>query len=350
MAAVILTNTITDCRKEGLPYMYQIAFLLLSVYFLIEGIVSFGFSQMIRMKVRSEDYLFSLLEKAGVYHRSDFKKLQKEDVWIRSRDGLKLHAVMIEPNPSSKRWMIIVHGYTASHFISTQYIQMFQESGFNLLLVDQRRHGMSEGVYTTFGYKEKYDIEAWVEYVNQRAGENCIIGLHGQSFGGGTVLEYSAMAASNIRFIIADCPYSDLTELMKYQLRRVRLYPVSCFYYLVSRRVMKKAGFRFEQVSPTKAVQISDIPTLFIHGTEDRFVPTKMSEDLYRVKKGFKRLLLIEGAVHANAYMVNPQLYRSQVLEFIDEVLEHEHIPLYPASTIPASSASVEQQLRTQWG
>lgn len=75
-----------------------------------------------------------------------------------------------------------------------------------------------------------------------------------------------------------------------------------------------------------------------------------MSEDLYRVKKGFKRLLLIEGAVHANAYMVNPQLYRSQVLEFIDEVLEHEHIPLYPASTIPASSASVEQQLRTQWG
>lgn len=325
--------------------MYQVAFFILSLILLIEGVVSFAFKQMIRMKVRSEDYLFSLLEKSGVYHRSEFKKLPKEDVWIKSRDGLKLHGVMIEKNPSSKRWMIIVHGYTASHFISTQYIQMFQDSGFNLLLVDQRRHGMSEGVYTTFGYKEKYDIDEWVQFITERAGKDCIIGLHGQSFGGGTVLEYGAIAASNVKFIIADCPYSDLTELMRYQIRRVRLYPVSCFYYLVNRRVLKKAGFRLEQVSPMKAVQLSDLPTLFIHGTEDRFVPTKMSVDLFKAKKGLKRLILIEGAVHANAYMINPELYRTETLRFIDEVLETEAIPIYSS---PAPRLSPVEQLQTQ--
>ncbi|WP_211748361.1 alpha/beta hydrolase [Paenibacillus sp. Marseille-Q4541] len=305
--------------------MYQFAFVfLLSFFLLMEGLITFAFRQMIRMKVRSEDYLFTMLEKAGVYHRSAYYELSKEAVWIRSQDGLKLHGVTIEPHPSSHRWVIIVHGYTASHSISTQYIQMFSELGFNLLLIDQRRHGKSEGNYTTFGFKEKYDVEAWIEFINKRAGQDCIIGLHGQSLGGGTVLEYLSIAKPCVKFVIADCPYSDLTELMKYQIRRVKLQAISWFYPLVKRRVLKRAGFRIEQVSPLRAVEESELPVMFIHGTEDRFVPTHMSEDLFSRKIGFKRLLLVEGAVHANAYMANPTLYRTEVIQFVEEIMHLE--------------------------
>ena len=304
--------------------MYQIAFILLSFLLLVEGLLAFTFRQMIRMKVRSEDYLFSLLEKAGVYHRAAYAELSKEDVWIKSQDGLKLHGVIVEPNPSSHRWIIIVHGYTASHSISTQYITMFSELRFNLLLIDQRRHGKSEGIYTTFGYKEKYDVEAWVEFLYERIGQDCLIGLHGQSLGGGTVLEYLSIAKSCVKFVIADCPYSDLTELMKYHIKRVKLQAFPWFYSIMNRRVLKRAGFRIEQVSPLRAVEESELPVMFIHGIKDRFVPTYMSEDLFSHKIGFKRLLLVEDAEHANAYMVNPTLYRTEVMHFVNEIMYRE--------------------------
>lgn len=304
--------------------MYQIAFILLSFLLLVEGLLTFAFRKMIRMKVRSEDYLFSILEKAGVYHRSAYDQLAKEDVWIKSQDGLKLHGVIVEPNPSSQQWVIIVHGYTASHSISTQYITMFSDLGFNLLLVDQRRHGKSEGIYTTFGYKEKYDVAAWVEFLNHRVGQNCFIGLHGQSLGGGTVLEYLSIAEPCVKFVIADCPYSDLTELMKYQIKRVKLQAFPWFYSIMHRRVLKRAGFRIEQVSPLRAVEESELPVMFIHGIEDRFVPTYMSEDLFSHKIGFKRLLLVEKAEHANAYMTNPGLYRTEVMQFVHDILYQE--------------------------
>ncbi|MNC63116.1 hypothetical protein D3C75_1132110 [compost metagenome] len=46
-----------------------------------------------------------------------------------------------------------------------------------------------------------------------------------------------------------------------------------------------------------------------------------MSESLYEHKRGPKRLLLIEEAVHANAYAVNPQRYTEEVHALIQETL-----------------------------
>ncbi|MNP54360.1 Alpha/beta hydrolase family protein [compost metagenome] len=60
---------------------------------------------------------------------------------------------------------------------------------------------------------------------------------------------------------------------------------------------------------------------LFIHGTEDNYVPTYMSKELYQHKPEPKRLVLVEGAVHANAYGVNPKRYTEEVHNFISDVL-----------------------------
>lgn len=66
--------------------------------------------------------------------------------------------------------MIIVHGYTVSLHASTQYIDMFRDAGFNILLIDQRRHGGSQGKYTTYGYYEKYDVQTWVNWILEHYG------------------------------------------------------------------------------------------------------------------------------------------------------------------------------------
>ena len=63
----------------------------------------------------------------------------------------------------------------------------------------------------------------------------------------------------------------------------------------------QKVGFTLQDVSPINAIKDQEIPIMFIHGSEDTFVPTYMSEDLYKAKKGKKKLLIVGGAGHGNS-------------------------------------------------
>ncbi|AZK44856.1 alpha/beta hydrolase [Paenibacillus lentus] len=302
--------------------VYTILIIIILVVVLAASLLTrFAVRQITQMKLQTYENIFAYLEKTGIYSRDRFEMLAKKEVKVISRDGLALSGYVLENFPDSKQWVIIVHGYTVSLHVSAQYVDMFQEEGFNVLLIDQRRHGNSEGEYTTYGYHEKHDVQTWVTWLLDHYGRDLIIGLHGQSFGGGTVLEYLSIAHPNVKFVIADCPYSDLTELMTYQLRVLNKIPAFPFLPLIDRRLERKAGFRLKQVSPLKTVEQSTIPVMFVHGTQDDYVPTHMSKDLYEHKPEPKKLLLIEGAQHADAYSVDPKRYSEEVHSFIREAL-----------------------------
>jgi uncharacterized protein len=263
---------------------------------------------------------FYSLEKGGLYTKEEFKKLPKEEVEIKSNENLSLKGTFIEKNKDIKRVIIIVHGYTSNYVWSLQFIEMFFKEGFNVLLVDQRSHGRSEGKYATYGYYEKYDLDLWVNWVRQRVGEDAVIGLHGQSMGGGTVLQYPTIN-KYVKFIIADCPYSDVTQLMKHQFNEIKHMPFLPFKYFLDMRLRVVAKFSMKNVSPINSIKDTQIPIFFIHGAKDNFVPTYMSKDMYEAKKGHKKLLIIEGAVHANAYGTNKKLYEREIHKFLQEVL-----------------------------
>lgn len=294
---------------------------VLLILIILNGMTQYAFRQITQMKLQTDDNIFSNLEKAGVFSREQFNNLAKKEVRITSIDGLRLSGYVLESHPESSRWAIIVHGYTVSLHVSTQYIDMFERKGFNVLLIDQRRHGNSQGKYTTYGFMEKYDVECWVNWIIEHYGENSVIGLHGQSVGGGTVIEYLSIAHPNVKFVVAECPYSDLTELLRHQIKVLNNLPVYPLLPLVNIQMQKRAGFRMQQVSPLRAVRYSSMPLLLIHGTQDNFVPTHMSQSLYEHKKGPKRLLLIEGAGHANAYAVDPQRYADEVHALVQDTL-----------------------------
>ncbi|QCT01336.1 peptidase S15 [Paenibacillus algicola] len=301
--------------------MYIAITIVILMVMLTAAITQFGYVQITQMRVKNDLRLFTILEGLGLYSRDRYEALAKTEVTLQSIDGFKLSGAAIAPHPRSKRWMIIVHGYTGSRAFSTQFLDMFTEEGFNVLLIDQRRHGQSEGRFTTYGYQEKYDVQAWVNWLLEHYGEELEIGLHGQSLGGGTVLEYLSLdVPPQVKLVISDCAYSDLSELMKHQITKLNRLPVH-FLKWVNNRIRKKAGFSFEQVSPIRSVQQSPLPVLFIHGSRDNYVPTHMSMDMYEAKQGPKRLLLIEGANHAAAYHVHPQQYREEVRSFIREYL-----------------------------
>ena len=81
----------------------------------------------------------------------------------------------------------------------------------------------------------------------------------------------------------------------------------------------KRIGYSFKEASTIEQVKKSKTPTLFIHGDQDDFVPTYMVYDLYNACAADKDLLIVEGAKHAQSYLVNQELCEKTIIEFMSQ-------------------------------
>jgi dipeptidyl aminopeptidase/acylaminoacyl peptidase len=145
--------------------LYALIVLLIVALAVVYSVSIHAFKSMTLGRRRTMEESFESLEKDRLYTRDEYEKLPKEEVEVESKDGLALKGTFIEKFKGSKRVIIIVHGYKASYIWSLQFVNMFFSKGFNVLLVDQRSHGRSEGTYATYGHYEKYDLDLWVDWV-----------------------------------------------------------------------------------------------------------------------------------------------------------------------------------------
>lgn len=269
-------------------------------------------------KKRSNDEIFKLMEYTKIYDRAHYHNQKFEKITVKSEEGFKLVAHYLSCDEGSHSVIIILHGYSVDHRRSCQYIDFFREKGFNILLVDQRSHGESEGQYTTYGSYEVKDLNLWVNLMFEKLGENCVIGVHGHSMGASTALLYSVEGEGMVSFIIAEAGYSDAGELLKSKLHKHKI-PIFPFYQLTCQRVKAKCGFRIKDVCPINIVQNSNIPILFIHGDMDELVPCRMGIDMYKAKKDPKDIYIVKEGMHNTCYSRDKKIYEEVVSKFIKE-------------------------------
>ncbi|MDS0524380.1 alpha/beta hydrolase [Clostridium sp. SHJSY1] len=258
------------------------------------------------------------IEGWGLWDKEYFENLEMEDVSIVSKDGLKLTGHLIERFKDNNRYIILVHGYSANYYLHTPFIPMFLKEKFNILLVEERAHGNSEGKYATYGYNEKDDLNLWIDFIENKKGEKLFLGLHGQSMGAATVLMCGARN-DKVNFIIEDCGYSSAKEIIRYEFSKVKYVPFTLVYWLLNLKVNKRCGFKFEDVSPINEITDCDTPILFIHGDEDKKVPASMAIDMYKKRaKEDDMLLIIPNAVHLTSYKEKKEEYESIIHQFVN--------------------------------
>ncbi len=235
-----------------------------------------------------------------------------------SDDGLKLAAKYYQTAPGAPV-QIMFHGYKGNPLRDfSGGLPLALKTGCNVLLVDQRAHGLSEGQSLSFGVKERHDCLTWVRYATERFG-NVPIVLVGLSMGAATVLMASDLPLpANVVGIVADCGYSSPRAIIRKVMADIH-YP-GFLYPLVRLGGLLFAGFDLESSSPVQSLANTDIPVLLLHGEDDRFVPCDMSRENYAACRSEKLLVTVPGAGHGLAYMVGPEIYRDAVQTFVRKV------------------------------
>ncbi|EOU1116426.1 alpha/beta hydrolase [Clostridium perfringens] len=298
--------------------------ILVIVFFLATGL--YIFKSTVTRELHDIEKSYSRYVENNLFDEALYNSASKEDITLKSFDGLNLTSTLIMNENPTNKFIVLVHGVSICYVGSLKYFDIFYRNGFNVLIVNQRRHGKSEGKYSTYGFYEKYDVNMWIEYLKSRFGNDIILGLHGESMGAGTVVETIPLNDS-IKFVIEDCGYSNFHELIGFQIthayknRLVRkiLRPSLIFANFFMKT---KAKFSMKKIVPIDIVSSTSLPMMFIHGKEDYFVPWYMALDLYKAKtKGYKELYLVEGAKHAEALEVNKILYEKKIMTFIEKAL-----------------------------
>lgn len=296
--------------------------LLLFIVLLFLG-VGITFSNKV-MYIRKKSDEEILAREAGSYYNMDeFHAMKKEELSIPSPFGYSLNSLFI-PN-KSKKFMIFCHGVTVNKINSIKYSNLFHKRGFNILLYDHRRHGKTDGRTTSYGYYEKQDLKAVVDYVKERFHPETI-GIHGESMGAATLLQYAGSVEDGADFYIADCSFSDFYEQLAYRLRVEYHLPKWPILPIATLFLKWRDGYSLKDVSPITSIQNVTHPILFIHSKEDDYILPSMSVALFNKKIGPKQLFLAEKGTHALSYGKNKEDYEKTLDLFLHDYVFQEQV------------------------
>lgn len=270
------------------------------------------------------------LEKSGVQKKRqlDFRpewvdESDAKEVTIESFDGLKLYAKIIE-NTNTDKFVLLCHCYRSSASFAGSSAVCFFEKGYSCLIPSFRGHDKSDGDYIGMGWPDRMDARDWILYLNKHYNSPKIV-LYGVSMGAATVMNtVGEDLPENVFCAIEDCGYSSIKLQFEHVLGKM-LHLCTAPILRISRSTIKKhTGIDiFTEGDSLEQLKKATVPMLFIHGTEDKFVPFNMLQMNYDAHPGIKQKIIVKDAVHASCQFDGGKQYWDAVFDFIDKCAEN---------------------------
>ena len=294
---------------------------VMALYLLI-GVVCFKITLSRKSSVKRA--INKTMQKTLENYKIDFcwwDKFTFETLSLISKDGLKLVGHFL--GNSTDKLAIIVHGYGADYREMQLYTKYFVEKNYNILAVENRAHGNSEGKMIGMGWLDRLDLIQWINLMLEK-NPNYQIVLMGLSMGASTVCMASGEKLSkNVKAIISDCAYVNAFEEFRYVFNHRTHLPA--FPLLNIFNMYTKSVYKFDMKKADASVQVkkSKTPILFIHGDKDSFVPTENVHKLYAAApEGLKQIYIAKDAEHAMSYPSNEIEYERQLNLFLKNYIK----------------------------
>lgn len=232
-------------------------------------------------------------------------------VEIISYDGLILKGRYFETKKNAPI-ELMMHGYRGNSETDLSVgVLRAQELGHNVLLVDHRASGYSEGHVITFGAKESKDCLSWVNFIIKKFGKDVKIFMTGISMGAATVMIAAGneKLPKNVVGVVADCGYTSGEEIIKKIVKQMHL-PVRLFYPFIYMSAKLFGRFDINDANPINALKNCKVPIVFFHTETDAFVPAYMSKQNYEsCTSQNKYLYIAKTGDHGMCYMMDKEGY-----------------------------------------
>ena len=242
--------------------------------------------------------------------------LDYQEVGFRSTDGIPLKAWWIGKGGSS-RAALLVHGFGGDksdpHIVETA--RVYHRAGFNVLMLDLRANGESEGERVTLGYREVRDVRAALSWLEGRGFDPPSVVLHGWSMGGATVVR--AAPGTGVAAVVEEAGYADLPPLLREQLPEASGLPA--FFnpgmFLMGKVFLDIDPWAVRPKEEARRLSEEGVPFMIIHSRDDDVVPFEHAES-FAAAYPDAVFWELKGYDHVAAY-THPQ-YRKRLLSFLD--------------------------------
>lgn len=250
-------------------------------------------------------------------------RYETAEIRFPSDDGVDLSALLLTPKKTNGHIVVICHGLAHDKRSGIRFVQYLLRAGYTLLAIDFRNHGESEGDVTTYGYFEKKDLHAAIQFLRKTFGNRPRIGILGASMGASIALQ-AAAETQELSGLVLDSPFASLRTItyewadQKTHLPRFLLHvPMNMGYFLYEMYTHCKVP----EIEPVAKVKQLSCPLFLIHGAEDEKIPAHHSREIFESAPVDKELWVAEGVGHLGTYLRYRREYEKRVLKFFSRTL-----------------------------
>jgi len=218
--------------------------------------------------------------------------LQHEDVSITTADGLRLHGWWLPAKGEARGSVLHLHGNAANVGNHLPLVAWLPAAGFNVLMLDYRGFGRSQGRPTLDGVLE--DAAAALRALRARPGVDAgRVIVFGHSLGGATALRLLARDGEGVRLGVIEAAFASYRGIARdaaiQSLLLAPLLPLA----LPALPPQKK--------DPVAALASIRVPLLLLHGTSDEVIPFRHGEQLAAAARAGTVFVRVEGGRHMDA-------------------------------------------------
>ena len=218
------------------------------------------------------------------------------------------------------RCVIILPGRCESLMYSYYFASPYQKAGVNVLVIDNRGHGKSDGMYSTVGVCESRDVIAWVKHIEENFGIRKFW-LHGICIGSAAAFLAGASEdfPDTVEGIVTEGCFINFRETFKQHMIADNK-PVFPVLDLVMHNLKKYANVDVIKQSPYNAVKKLRCRTLFLYGKQDIFSLPEKSQKLFDAcGSEDKKLVWFDKGGHSHLRINNTEKYDNEIVNFVNE-------------------------------
>lgn len=240
-----------------------------------------------------------------------FPTFRYDTVLLKTQNGLIVDCWYAAPDSAAKGTVILFHGLGIDKSFTLREAEEFRFMGYNIMMVDLRAHGKSEGMVTSMGYRESEEVKLAFDYI-KRKGDDKIF-LWGMSLGAVVIAkainDYSIKPAA----VMLEMPFYSLQSFLEGRAKMLG-FPGEPFGFFVTAWIGIERGYNGFNFKLTEYAKKINCPVLLQWGTKDPFITEEQANKIFDNIPGTKKKMIIHrGAGHQSFLGLDPVKWREEV-------------------------------------